>query len=53
MRGRDIIDMTAAPAEFLQYVDAHKDAFVKRLADAIAIPRSVHPSSRTKMSKLI
>ncbi|QRW13107.1 Gly-Xaa carboxypeptidase [Ceratobasidium sp. AG-Ba] len=30
--------MTAAPREFLEYVDAHKDAFVKRLADAIAIP---------------
>lgn len=31
--------MTAAPREFLEYVDAHKDAFVKRLANAIAIPR--------------
>jgi hypothetical protein len=34
-----IRDMTAAPREFLEYVDAHKDAFVKRLANAIAIPR--------------
>ncbi|KAB5591097.1 Cytosolic nonspecific dipeptidase [Ceratobasidium theobromae] len=30
--------MTAAPREFLDYVDAHKDAFVQRLSDAIAIP---------------
>ncbi|KAF8695794.1 CNDP dipeptidase, partial [Rhizoctonia solani] len=30
--------MTAAPKEFLDYIDAHKDAFVKRLSNAIAIP---------------
>ncbi|KAG8741213.1 hypothetical protein FRC10_003172 [Ceratobasidium sp. 414] len=30
--------MSAAPREFLEYVDAHQEAFVKRLADAIAIP---------------
>lgn len=34
-------EMSAAPAEFLKYVDVHKDAFIKRLANAIAIPRSV------------
>ncbi|KAF8672955.1 CNDP dipeptidase [Rhizoctonia solani] len=36
--------MTAAPKEFFDYVDAHKDAFIKRLSNAIAIPRSVAPS---------
>ncbi|KAG9087230.1 hypothetical protein FRC06_002631 [Ceratobasidium sp. 370] len=30
--------MTAAPREFLEYVDSHQEAFVKRLANAIAIP---------------
>ncbi|CAE6443176.1 unnamed protein product [Rhizoctonia solani] len=30
--------MSAAPKEFLDYVDAHKDAFIKRLSNAIAIP---------------
>jgi len=28
----------AAPAEFLQYIDANADAFIQRLADAVAIP---------------
>lgn len=32
-------NMSAAPKEFLDYVDGHKDAFIKRLADAVAIPR--------------
>jgi hypothetical protein len=36
--------MSAAPKEFLDYVDAHKDAFIKRLSDAIAIQRSNTPS---------
>jgi len=30
--------MTAAPREFLEYVDAHKEAFVQRLSKAIEIP---------------
>ncbi|KAG8733955.1 hypothetical protein FRC11_014554 [Ceratobasidium sp. 423] len=33
-----LINMSAAPKEFLDYIDAHKDAFIKRLADSIAIP---------------
>ncbi|CAE6531214.1 unnamed protein product [Rhizoctonia solani] len=32
------INMSAAPKEFLDYIDTHKDAFIKRLADSIAIP---------------
>lgn len=27
-----------APAEFLSYIDSNADAFIKRLADAVAIP---------------
>jgi Cys-Gly metallodipeptidase DUG1 len=31
----------AAPAEFLQYIDTNADAFIQRLADAVAIPSYV------------
>lgn len=31
--------MSAAPASFLKYVDDHQDAYVQRLAKAVAIPR--------------
>ena len=31
----------AAPADFLSYVDSHKDGFIKRLATAVEIPRYV------------
>ena len=27
-----------APVEFLNYIDSNADAFIKRLADAVAIP---------------
>lgn len=27
-----------APVEFLKFVDANADAFIKRLAEAVAIP---------------
>lgn len=30
-----------APREFLDFVDANADAFIKRLGDAVAIPRYV------------
>ena len=29
----------AAPAEFLNFVDANKDKFIQRLARAVEIPR--------------
>lgn len=35
--------MTAAPKEFLDFVDSNADAFIKRLADAVAIPRCTRP----------
>lgn len=28
----------AAPAEFLKYIDDNAESFIKRLADAVAIP---------------
>lgn len=27
-----------APTQFLSYIDSHADAFIQRLADAVAIP---------------
>ncbi|KAF8749840.1 CNDP dipeptidase [Rhizoctonia solani] len=45
--------MSAAPEGFLNYVDAHKDAFIKRLADAIAIPSvSGDPSHRPRVKEM-
>ena len=40
----------AAPKEFLEYIDTKADAFIQRLADAVAIPSYASPSKRNEMA---
>lgn len=35
------IHTMSAPAQFLDFIDKNADKFIQRLADAVAIPRSV------------
>ncbi|KZT59260.1 CNDP dipeptidase [Calocera cornea HHB12733] len=42
-----------APAKFISYIDAHKDAFIARLGEAVAIPSvSGDPSHRPDVIKM-
>jgi hypothetical protein len=38
---QSITYIMSAPAEFLDFIDKNADKFIQRLADAVAIPRSV------------
>jgi Cys-Gly metallodipeptidase DUG1 len=43
----------AAPKEFLSYIDAHADAFIERLAEAVAIPSiSGEPERRPEVLRM-
>lgn len=49
-----ILTTMAAPVEFSKYIDDKADAFIQRLADAVAIPSyvsQIHLSARRSLMK--